>query len=398
MAGRRPLVSGIYHSKDFFRGWIRRALSSGQALKRSVLMSSMWSRRSALGGIVGAIAGAPALSSGLPLASGQPREPAPTRRKSFVSATTPPKRWVPLGVEPLPTFYDDFDDFQLRTCPGRRNSLDGVAQDGGAPDIGYIWKGQQASETKAGYKNGVGRYPPRSRWPEGAKGQPGTLGEAPAPFMVDPEHPDWKGYSPFKIIRPSVLGITLERTPRHLESTVPIEPATGRPYRWLSGHFTTRWTHAQRYGFIQAGLKLPAHLGLSPFFLLMPDAPKADGSWWPPSIGIVESIGEAQTFSSSLHFVDGEGRRQHISRRHEGTRLDDRFHDFGLLWTASACTIFLDGKAIGEMPTQADTNGPAMHIVLGLSCGGEVAPVPSDDLNSATLEIDYLSCHELAQA
>jgi len=186
------------------------------------------------------------------------------------------------------------------------------------------------------------------------------------------------GVDPFSV-RNGVLTITARRIAaaerRHLWD-----------YRFTSGLITTEKSFRQTYGYYEIRAKVPLVQGAWPAFWLLP----TDSSW-PPEIDILEQIGGRTVFFSK-HSKAG-GVDSHATTPwplHDA----EAFHTYGLLWTASTLTWYLDGRAVAATATPSDMTKP-MYLLANLAMGGRWPGNPDPRTASAAFQIDYIRAYSL---
>ncbi|MFC7475392.1 family 16 glycosylhydrolase [Dankookia sp. GCM10030260] len=156
----------------------------------------------------------------------------------------------------------------------------------------------------------------------------------------------------------------------------------GLPYN--SGLITTARSFAQRYGYFEARVDLPAGKGFWPAFWLLP----ADGTW-PPEIDIFEVLGDNTTTAYAT--LRSTSAANTTFRVNDLPDLSAGFHTFGLSWQADTIRWFIDGQAVAEAATPADMHIP-MYLLLNLAVGdagswpGQYAP----GMPTGHMQIDYV--------
>jgi beta-glucanase (GH16 family) len=188
------------------------------------------------------------------------------------------------------------------------------------------------------------------------------------------------GLDPFAISN-GVLSITAAPTPSALLPLLGDLPYT-------SGMLQSDGTFAQQYGYFEMRAELPAGQGLWPAFWLLPQAP-----YQPGEIDIMEMLGQApNTIYESTH---GSDPSDEFRASYTGPDFSAGFHTFGLDWTASTITWYLDGTAIASEPTPAEDNQP-MYIIANLAVGGVGSWPGAPDATThfpATMQIDYIHAY-----
>lgn len=134
--------------------------------------------------------------------------------------------------------------------------------------------------------------------------------------------------------------------------------------RYVSGLISSQPSFAQRYGYFEARVELPAGKGLWPALWLLP----ADLTW-PPEIDIMESIGDPGAAYVSLHSHSGDF-TQPVALPGGG------FHTFAVSWDARQVVWFVDGREVARRATPPDLNKP-MFLVANLAVGGNWPGAPT---------------------
>ncbi|HUA55204.1 MAG TPA: family 16 glycosylhydrolase [Candidatus Sulfotelmatobacter sp.] len=162
------------------------------------------------------------------------------------------------------------------------------------------------------------------------------------------------GLNPFAI---STNGLSITAAPTQA-ALLPV--LDDLPY--TSGMITSDGTFAQQYGYFDMRAELPAGQGLWPGFWMLPAAQGVPGE-----IDVMEMLGQSpSTIYESTH---GSNATQEFRASYTGPNFSAGFHDFGLDWTASTITWYLDGVAIASEPTPSEDKQP-MYIIADLAVGG----------------------------
>lgn len=202
-------------------------------------------------------------------------------------------------------------------------------------------------------------------------------------IYVDPEFAG-RGTKPLGIdpfsVQDGVLTITAERTPSHLRSQL-------WDYDFTSGLITTEQSFTQTYGYFEMRAKVPLVEGAWPAFWLL----SADVSW-PPEIDVMEHIGGDEVYFSLHSDVDDHHTSKTFSLTLED--LDAAFHTYGVLWTPTSLTWYLDGTAVASAPTPDDMHKP-MYMLANLAVGGGWAGDPDKSTTAIDFEIDYIRAYSL---
>jgi beta-glucanase (GH16 family) len=195
---------------------------------------------------------------------------------------------------------------------------------------------------------------------------------------VDPSY-QGLGLNPFSDTN-GVLTIQAAKTP-----AADLSKVYNLPY--TSGIITTQGTFAQQYGYFEAGIETPAGQGLWPAFWLLP----ANGQW-PPELDVMEQVdntvgGNTTSFSTVHSTVVANASFGAVIP----TDLTSGFHTYGMNWTASTITFYVDGQQIFQTATPADDKQP-MYMLLNLAVGGTWpgSPDATTDFSTAQMKVDYV--------
>jgi beta-glucanase (GH16 family) len=193
------------------------------------------------------------------------------------------------------------------------------------------------------------------------------------------------GLDPF-----SVAGGVLMITAR----TMPPDLAAAEPgLNYISGLVTTRHSFSQAYGYFEASMKLPRGRGLWPAFWMLPELGYPRGT--PnPEIDVMEVLGNdpARVYQTTHELDSGPG-RQFVR-----TDVDsaDGFHRYGVAWSPSGITFYVDGKASGTAPNV--TSRP-MYLLANLQVGGP-GSWPGEPTGAtsfpATMDVQYVRAYRSA--
>jgi beta-glucanase (GH16 family) len=168
--------------------------------------------------------------------------------------------------------------------------------------------------------------------------------------------------------------------------------------QYSSGKLTTKETFSQRYGHVEARIKLPRGKGLWPAFWMVGD--DIDKVGWPESgeIDIMEADGsKISTNESSIHgpgYTDGV--LGAAVRAPAGRTLADDFHVYAMDWAPGRITFSLDGAPFRTFTSSQLKGKPwvfdhPFFMLLNLAVGGGSvgAPDQSTDLPQS-LVVDYV--------
>ncbi len=186
-------------------------------------------------------------------------------------------------------------------------------------------------------------------------------------------------YNPFSINN-GVLSITAT----HM---TPSEQAAAYDGSYYSGMLNTLDTFQQQYGYFEMRAALPTATGTWPAFWLEPSpfVPNAEADITEhlgvqPNIDHVRAYGgdgSTQTLYNDVYMADPTG-----------------FHTYGLMWTPSTVTFYLDGNAVMTGPTPNTWTQP-MAMIVNMALGGW-AGNPDPSQFPATMQVDYVRAYGFA--
>ncbi len=187
------------------------------------------------------------------------------------------------------------------------------------------------------------------------------------------------GLNPFAIDN-GVLDITLNRTPVEDKGAL-------WDYKYTSGMLSSAGMFYQQYGYFEMRAILPAEDGMWSAFWLLPkdQSPTLE-------LDVFENIGDNRTYATE-HHINAQGTKVVTNQGHV---VDDitQFHTYGLLWTATELNWYVDGVVVYTQPTSPDLNKP-MYIIANLALGGTFSGPPDPNLQSATMQIDYIRAYDV---
>ena len=187
------------------------------------------------------------------------------------------------------------------------------------------------------------------------------------------------GTNPFAITN-GVLSITAQRA---ADGQLP----NGTSF--TSGVLETASSFSQQYGYFEVKAKMPTGGGVWPAFWLLPANQTAL-----PELDVVETLGRDPNDVYMTSHTAQNGYRLTVSDSlaHIDTT---QFHTYGVNWTPSTLTWYIDGVAVATQATPPDMNQP-MYLILDLAVGGSTssfAGAADPSLNSATMLVDYVRAY-----
>ncbi|KAA3511265.1 family 16 glycosylhydrolase [Agrobacterium vitis] len=199
-------------------------------------------------------------------------------------------------------------------------------------------------------------------------------------WYINPSYEATSSVNPFSI-SDGVLTITASVASEDIQSQI-------NGYEYTSGMLSTESTFSQTYGYFEIRADMPDDQGAWPAFWLLP----ADGSW-PPELDVVEMRGQnqgevivtahsnetgEQTSDATTVYTDTEG-----------------YHTYGVLWTETTLTWYIDDVAVHQTDTPSDMHEP-MYMVVNLAVGGMAGtPSSSDFSDGSELKVDYIKAYSL---
>lgn len=143
-----------------------------------------------------------------------------------------------------------------------------------------------------------------------------------------------------------------------------------------------------RYGYAEMRAQIPAGAGLLPtFYMIRPDKSVLG------EIDVFEIVGSKPGYVfSTLHHSADNGATQtkdKVVRKEMGVDLSKGFHTYGVDWTASKITFYIDGQVTGSIATPEALKAP-MTLVTNLGVGGNWAGPPDPKAFPAELKVDYI--------
>jgi beta-glucanase (GH16 family) len=194
-------------------------------------------------------------------------------------------------------------------------------------------------------------------------------------FYLDPSV-GGVGQTPYSIAD-GALGI-------HAQATSPELRAAGVASDFTTGQIDTHDSFSQQYGYFEMRAQMSDAHGTNNAFWLLPMSVPSP----PPEIDVVEVLGRTPGTAFQTNHPDGESH----GGTARGVDLSDGFHTYGLMWTPSTLTFYLDGVERFTTPTAADEHQP-MYMLATLGVGGAWPGNPSPAGFGADMTIDYVRAY-----
>ena len=157
--------------------------------------------------------------------------------------------------------------------------------------------------------------------------------------------------------------------------------AWGQSYS--SGMLTTRGTFMQEYGYFEMRAELPEGAGSWPAFWLSQDPYNRSSE-----ADIMEHLGMyPNTIFERGYFSNG------VNELASWLENPTGYHTYGMLWTPSTTTFYIDGLAVMQTATPSSWNQP-MYMLVNLAMGGWGGDI--DTSVADTFNIDYIRVYGLA--
>ena len=173
--------------------------------------------------------------------------------------------------------------------------------------------------------------------------------------------------------------------------TIQAKPTTNSEifgYQYTSGMISTQATFAQTYGYFEMRAELPHAAGAWPAFWLLP----ADGSW-PPELDVMETLTSDPRAAWTTEHSGLGGAHTSAGQASFVPDSADGFHAYGVLWTPTNLTWYIDGVEVFHTATPADMNKP-MYMIANVALGGWGGAIDAASL-PADMKIDYIRAYSL---
>lgn len=187
---------------------------------------------------------------------------------------------------------------------------------------------------------------------------------------------------------------------------------------FLSGAISTHEKFDQKYGYFEARIKIPSHVGTFPAFWLFHENRVSEGTQR-TEIDIMENLGHAPWYVyNSFHFFKNvskgySGDANFLKPRpsgqiYTGTDYSENYHVYAVNWEPGKVTWFIDGEQVSELYS-GEIDYESLYVMLNLAMGGNWANFPTNsgglgrpgneryptqnDINNfqdPALEIDYV--------
>ncbi len=178
--------------------------------------------------------------------------------------------------------------------------------------------------------------------------------------------------------------------------------------QYVSTVVTTFDKFAQRYGYFEARMKIPATLGMWPAFWMMPDRGQGNGSYWGRQdtknggmeIDIMEQLARFGPFryNIAVHWDGYQKDHKSIGTERIYCMPDkDGFITSGLLWEPGKLTFYCNGNVVGVWQNERIATVPG-YLMFTLPTGGWGTYGNVDDAKlPAYFLVDYVRVWQKAE-
>ena len=170
---------------------------------------------------------------------------------------------------------------------------------------------------------------------------------------------------------------------------------------YTSARILTKGKVEQKYGRIEARIKLPLGRGLWPAFWML--GANSDTVTWPQcgEIDIMEYLGSNPTTVLGTVHGPGYSAGESISKSYTlpNSRFDTDFHIFGIEWGEDYINYYIDDVLYNQI-TPEDVPGEwvfnqPFYIILHMAVGGNLAGSPNTDTAfPQAMLVDYVSIYQ----
>jgi len=195
-----------------------------------------------------------------------------------------------------------------------------------------------------------------------------------------------------------------------------------RQQPFLSGAMSTYDKFSQKYGYFEARIKIPSHVGTFPAFWLHHQRREWEGTQ-KTEIDIMENLGHRCDYTyTSFHYYTGvsegvTGKAHSVKpspqgQIYTGTNYCDNYHVYAVEWSPGHIRYLIDGQQVSEVWNGASDH-EELYIIMNLAIGGLWTNMPTNaggtgrssdnrfptqqDINewgNPGLEIDYVRAYK----
>ena len=156
---------------------------------------------------------------------------------------------------------------------------------------------------------------------------------------------------------------------------------------FLSGALSTHEKFSQKYGYFEARIKIPSHVGTFPAFWLFHENRAWEGTQR-TEIDIMENLGHApwyiynsfhyfknvtSTYSGDANFI----KPQPSGQVYTGVDYSQDYHVYAVEWTEGKVVWYIDGQKMSEM-YNSEADFEELYLMLNLAMGGNWTNFPTN--------------------
>jgi len=172
--------------------------------------------------------------------------------------------------------------------------------------------------------------------------------------------------------------------------------------KWTSSRMVTRNLKEFKYGYFEFRVRLPESQGFWPaIWMLRHDIYDPNGTPWPTcgEIDILESSTNIWGFGKvfgTLHCDAGHSGNPIYTKGLQMDQIENKWHLYGIYWTTNSILWYYDDQLVGKYtPKNIENNAvwpyhEDFYIIMNLAVGGNLGGYIPENINEATMEIDYV--------
>jgi beta-glucanase (GH16 family) len=156
---------------------------------------------------------------------------------------------------------------------------------------------------------------------------------------------------------------------------------------FLSGAISTYDKFSQKYGYFEARIKIPSHIGTFPAFWLYHQRRANEGTQR-TEIDIMENLGHAphyvynsyhyssnvsETYGGDAHFLTPKPEGQIYT----GIDYSEEYHVYAVEWQPGNVKWFIDGEMVSELSDQS-MNHEELYLIINMAMGGNWTNFPTN--------------------
>jgi len=156
---------------------------------------------------------------------------------------------------------------------------------------------------------------------------------------------------------------------------------------FLSGAISTHEKFSRKYGYFEASIKIPSHVGTFPAFWLFHESRSWEGTQR-TEIDIMENLGHApeyiynsfhffknvtETYSGDANFIKPSPSGQ----VHTGLDYSQNFHVYAVEWEPGKITWFIDGEQVSVLE-HPEVDFEDLYLMINLAMGGNWTNFPAN--------------------